>query len=424
MAANNLEKLKTINVNSAWVKTIKGTNLSKVKLNIWVYRGTQGGVGIAGTEIALSGGRPTAPTYTLESTGVGAATDDFGISASQRIASFEIAGLVKDFIESSLDGRYNSNNTLWVDIQATTTTLGVDTILKAEQFLALDGYDYSIEEQDSEDLAILISNRNVVKSTDTPIHIPVLRDKLISYAFQFEGVDIANGVQTDFPSSNSSSQQITYLTNAEGTLEGFKERVLADQVGNIFEYNDCLTMLETTLDTFAVDRLYITYDSNTSDLSAVQVPVTEIIYFENLPCTRDDKRRLTFVNKYGALQDVWFYGNSDRRSLNVTSDNWNRRNLTTGGGVYRPTKVKNNSRVNEMLTLNSGFYTEENNVVFEELMQSNNVWLWTIPTDDSSSETYPVIIKNSTFNFKTSNTDKLINYTINLEFAFNKMRTL
>ena len=417
-------KIKTMNVNSAWVKTITDVNLSKVKLNIWVYKGTQGDGGITGTEITSSGGRPTAPTYTLESTGVGTPTDDFGISTSQRIASFEVAGLVKDFIESSLNGVYNSRNTVWVDIQAVKTKLGVDTILKAEQYLALDGYDYSIEEQDSDDVAILISNRNVFKLTDTPIHIPVLRDKLISYAFQFEGVDIANGVQTDFPSSSSSNQQITYLTNGEGSLEGFKERVLADQAGNIFEYNDCLTMLETTLDTFAVDRLYITYDSNTSDLSDVAIPVTEIIYFENLECTRDEKRRLTFVNKHGALQDVWFYGNSDKRSLNVSSENWNRRNLTIGGGVYRPTTVRNNSRVNEMLTLNSGFYTEENNVVFEELMQSNNVWLWNIPTDDSSSETHPVIIKNSTFNFKTSNTDKLINYTINLEFAFNKMRTL
>ena len=417
-------KIKTMNVNSAWVKTITDVNLSKVKLNIWVYKGTQGDGGISGTEITSSGGRTTTPTYTLESTGVGTPTDDFGISISQRIASFEIAGLVKDFIESSLNGVYNSRNTVWVDIQAVKTKLGVDTILKAEQYLALDGYDYSIEEQDSEDVAILISNRNVVKLADTPIHIPILRDKLISYAFQFEGVDIANGVQTDFPSSSSSNQQITYLTNGEGSLEGFKERVLADQSGNIFEYNDCLTMLETTLDTFAVDRLYITYDSNTSDLSDVAIPVTEIIYFENLECTRDEKRRLTFVNKHGALQDVWFYGNSDKRSLNVKSENWNRRNLTIGGGVYRPTTVRNNSRVNEMLTLNSGFYTEENNVVFEELMQSNNVWLWNIPTDDSSSETHPVIIKNSTFNFKTSNTDKLINYTINLEFAFNKMRTL
>ena len=417
-------KIKTMNVNSAWVKTITDVNLSKVKLNIWVYKGTQGDGGISGTEITSSGGRTTTPTYTLESTGVGTPTDDFGISISQRIASFEVAGLVKDFIESSLNGVYNSRNTVWVDIQAVKTKLGVDTILKAEQYLALDGYDYSIEEQDSEDVAILISNRNVVKLADTPIHIPILRDKLISYAFQFEGVDIANGVQTDFPSSSSSNQQITYLTNGEGSLEGFKERVLADQSGNIFEYNDCLTMLETTLDTFAVDRLYITYDSNTSDLSDVAIPVTEIIYFENLECTRDEKRRLTFVNKHGALQDVWFYGNSDKRSLNVKSENWNRRNLTIGGGVYRPTTVRNNSRVNEMLTLNSGFYTEENNVVFEELMQSNNVWLWNIPTDDSSSETHPVIIKNSTFNFKTSNTDKLINYTINLEFAFNKMRTL
>tara|TARA_R110000796_G_scaffold23750_2_gene67990 strand:+ start:1983 stop:3254 length:1272 start_codon:yes stop_codon:yes gene_type:complete len=423
MRAIDLTKMKTFNVNSAYVKNVSGAYLQKAKLNIWVYSGTQGGIGVAGTQLVLSGSRPTEPTYTLQGTGIGSASVG-GISSNVRTASFEIAGLVKDFIESSLDGRYNSNNTVWVDIQTTTTVLGTETILKAEQFLGLDGYDYSAMLESENNPALLISNRTIIKSASSPVIVPVLRERLISYAFQLNGVDIANGAQDDFPSSVQSNQQIVYLSNSEGNLEGFRARVLADQAGNIFEYNDCLSMLETELETFGADSLYITYDGNTSDFSDTVIPTTEILYFEDLPCTRDEQRRLTFVNKFGALQDIWFYGNSSKKSLNVKSDTWNRRNLTTNGGVYRPTTVKNISNINEMLTLNSGFYTEENNVIFEELMQSNNVWLWTIPTDDSSSETHPVIIKNSTFNFKTSNTDKLINYTINLEFAFNKTRTL
>lgn len=130
-----------------------------------------------------------------------------------------------------------------------------------------------------------------------------------------------------------------------------------------------------------------------------------------------DPVKLTFVNKMGAFQDVWFFANR-KESLKIDSDSWNRRSELGSETITRASRVRNITSMTQQFTLNSGFYPESSNVVFEELMQSNNVWM----TKDG--ETVPVSITDTKFNFKDGITDKTINYTFNLEHAFNKTRSL
>jgi hypothetical protein len=61
---------------------------------------------------------------------------------------------------------------------------------------------------------------------------------------------------------------------------------------------------------------------------------------------------------------------------------------------------------NESLTLNSGFYPENNNDVFKELLLSEYVWI------DYDSNEIPCNIASSSISYKTSRNDKLINYTL------------
>ena len=64
--------------------------------------------------------------------------------------------------------------------------------------------------------------------------------------------------------------------------------------------------------------------------------------------------------------------------------------------------------------MNTGFVDERMNVYFEELMVSEYIWL----TDDENV-IYPVTLKDSNFTYKTGLNDRLINYTMNFEKAFN-----
>jgi len=127
--------------------------------------------------------------------------------------------------------------------------------------------------------------------------------------------------------------------------------------------------------------------------------------------------KLTFVNKMGAFQDLWFFANS-RESLEIEDDSWNRRNEIGVSTITRASKIRNITSITQSMTLNSGFYPESNNAVFEELLQSNNVWV------HKDNLAIPVVIKDKKFNYKNDITDKGINYTIGIEYAFNRTRTL
>ena len=144
--------------------------------------------------------------------------------------------------------------------------------------------------------------------------------------------------------------------------------------------------------------------------------------------------KITFLNRWGALQDLFFFKKSIK-SLETRKENFNRsifkaRSVSLeegeGGGQdcqetvtfnsYSTTahaKKVHNANGTESVVLNSGFVDERMNVYFEELMVSEYMWL----TDDQNV-IYPVCITDSNFTKKTSLNDKLINYTMNFEKAF------
>lgn len=363
-----------INVNSSWSKDIVSPALTKASIKIWIYSGEQGVGAISGEELIASNDRILNPTYTLS----GSAISYNNTSA----VSFEISPLVRDYIESNLaNDTYNSDNAIWVDIQVTSTINAIETISASEHYLALDGYEYTIQDDISDlDNVIRMSNRKIQYLKDSSVKVPALRQGMVSYYFKKDGVTLVSGVVADFADSDMSDEQLVYLENSV----------------------DGINYLE-------VDSLEITYDDG-----------FEIISLEQIEECKYQPRKLTFVNKYGAFQDVWMFKNSTR-SLDVKKDTWNRRNPIVGSSVNRPSTLVGIQTINEKITLNSGFYSEDENIIFEELMQSKNVWMWSL---DSTPRAQAILIKDSSFNFKDSITDKAINYTLNIEYAFNKIKSL
>lgn len=77
-----------------------------------------------------------------------------------------------------------------------------------------------------------------------------------------------------------------------------------------------------------------------------------------------------------------------------------------------------NTTAREVFTSNTGFVNELMNESFKELMLSEKVWA-TI-----NGIVNPVVINSSQLQYKTSLNDKLINYTIEFEYAFDLINSI
>ena len=100
-------------------------------------------------------------------------------------------------------------------------------------------------------------------------------------------------------------------------------------------------------------------------------------------------------------------------SISATEEKFKRNIITNGSyNTYNHQNTILTKNAKQSLTLNSGYYPESNNELFKQLILSERVW---IEYDD---KTLPVIITSNSLGFKTSLNDKLIDYTIQVEFAY------
>ena len=160
----------------------------------------------------------------------------------------------------------------------------------------------------------------------------------------------------------------------------------------------------------------------TISLSTPSGPV--LVNIIRVNCSRyGDGNKITFVNKYGALQDLWFFLKSVKTTTS-TKETYNANTITISGGnatysVNNPTKTVFNKSANQKIILSSGYYPEGANPFFEDLMLSKQIWLTQPdPYDPSTEQVVPVIINTSSFTYKTSLNDRLIEYTMEFDMAF------
>ena len=81
------------------------------------------------------------------------------------------------------------------------------------------------------------------------------------------------------------------------------------------------------------------------------------------------------------------------------------------------TKITN-KQGREKISLNTGYYPEQYNEIFKQLSLSEYIWL------EIDGANKPIKITSSSLNYKTQLTDKLINYTIEIEMAFDKINNI
>ena len=164
-----------------------------------------------------------------------------------------------------------------------------------------------------------------------------------------------------------------------------------------------------------------------TDVEIVGSPAGIKMNINRIDCTKyGDGHKITFVNKFGALQDIWFF----LKSVNTTTkkqEQFQRVDINTAGvyNVFVHTKQDYNTVANTSITLSSGYYPEWANQWFEQLLLSEQVWLTRqVPTNPSATESVPVNVRKNSMVQKTSLNDKLIDYTFDFDMSFDYINNI
>ena len=207
-------------------------------------------------------------------------------------------------------------------------------------------------------------------------------------------------------SSINSADQVQYVSNSSLDADVFYNRVIDD--GGTIEAFSCVRNI--------ANGVYAEYDADKIYIDNGEV--VDVINVEEIEECKYTPYKITFVNKYGALQDIWFFKRANL-SMQTTEESY-KANIVSNGtySINSRQKTVFDKKGVERLQLNTGFYPESYNEVFRQLSLSEELWI-TYGTD-----VLPVTLLSSELTYKTSLNDKLINYTMDVEFAFNKINNI
>ena len=322
--------------------------------------------------------------------------------------NFEISELVRDYLDISFDGNYNGQ-AVWVKfVHKVFNASNVEIFSSVGVQVAFDGY-YYFEEAQTATPSLLISNRELFVLEDNTFRIPINTFGNPTVVFYKDGKVIASET---IGSSTLSSGQIKYVSIYGDSVnwDTFQERVL-DANGD-YEPNACLQSFFDNYSIGAVDKITV---SDSSGIQTIKVNVIEECKYE--------PKKVTFINKFGALQDMYFFKKS-KENLTIKKESYKSNIALNYGGYNSTTHVNRDFNVigNESISLSSGYLSEEYNEVFKQLLLSEKVWVTNIL--ESGEQVLPINVKTSSIAYKTSVNDKLVDYTIEFEKSFDTINNI
>jgi hypothetical protein len=345
-----------INIRSPYFINHTATNLTSTTLEIVIY------FGIANTSFGT-------PQYTLVSTAI-----------NDKV-NFEVSELIKDYIDTEFNGTFPStpvdieeSTTIFVDYRITeTTTSGTTVLTPVYGVRAFYGYGYFEDgaNPNFDNVFYLQTNNRILKNINSTVTIPVDNTIATRVDWLYQLATVSSVVLTP---ETKIQNQISYITNT-GNFN-------VDEVAIITSFK----------------TLFVAIDS-----------------YEKCKYT---PIKLTFINKYGAYQEIWMFANSIL-SMNTTEERYKSNILTNGTyNTYDPQIKVLTKNANQTLKLNSDYYPESYNEIFRQLFLSEKVWIY------YEGQTLGVNIENKQIIYKTSLTDRLINYTIDVSFAFDTINNI
>lgn len=322
---------------------------------------------------------------------------------SETSVSFDISEIVNDNIQQIFTGTYSDSSaksSIWVNVQTSARQIDGSIIgsVTSNTYLAQEGYNkfkegvnYTVEP------IAMITGTHFEYHKGSTLTIPINAERVSQVQWTAR-----NGVNVGTDTFSDNGNQNQKIQFAQFTATDIKD----------------------------VARIRITYDTSN----------TTTIYTTRIEECKYPVNKITFVNRWGAMQDLFFFKKSTE-SLDATRENFNSSifkarsvhlepgeepdsdcDETITYNTYSTTahsKKTFNANATESILLNSGFVNELMNPFFEELMVSEYIWL-----TDSSDNIFPVNLKESSFAKKTGLNDRLINYTMSFEKSFHLINNI
>lgn len=128
--------------------------------------------------------------------------------------------------------------------------------------------------------------------------------------------------------------------------------------------------------------------------------------------------KVLFINQFGAIQEFYFNKKSIT-NMGVTQSNYD--SMLLSSNTYSTTdhqKYVYNKQASETITMNTGYVDEGQFTTIKQIMLSEQVWA------KIGTIVYPMNVKTSSLTKKTKINDKLVDYSIDMEFAYDVVNSV
>ena len=292
------------------------------------------------------------------------------LATSSETDKLDISQLINDYI----DFEPNGNNQRWVKTTVTYTTTDEDDLDVAQlplTNLMLQGYGGGLDGENAQPPAnnVLISGNEFKVFRNGYFNFPLLISEAVTTSVtvkSYPSLNI-NDTHTFLATQNNANLVKNILVDLS--------LALGDEVIEII-YNDVIT------------TLLITDECRYSPLD------------------------IAFQNKEGALQFITFF-KAKTESLSVTSEEFQTDRGQAIDGYHQ--MVTYNVQGNSKFKMNSGFVDESINETMKQLFLSERVWQF------DGTNYIPLKIGSKSLEYKTRMKDRLINYEVEFEYAFNEI---
>jgi len=333
---------------------------------------------------------------------------------AQPYVVFELSELVRDFMETEY-GNY-STDTLWIETDITIKDSAGAIVqvggqdITTTQFLGIDGYGYfenGVNPRSTQYSTPMVmqDNTTVYYNDGQDIKIPVYAEASTIT------VSLTSGAGADVYWENADDFWDTYNVSwGSGTTD-----IVITDDGNTNQKIQYIIITDTE---GLNDGDYITFSSSNASYPDVIITLKKVCEPRYTPMN------IIFYNKYGALQNIWFFKKSST-NINITSETFknNILDIENSGGTpsyaltqHQEKKFMANGK--ESIIVNSGFYSEEYNEIIRQMLLSEQVWIYNL------TNTLPINLKSNSLLFKKSVNEKLITYSISFDYAYDKINNI
>ncbi len=357
------------------------SDLYNVELSIYIYNG----------EKIVD--RPASPQYTI---------NKIALTGTLYI-TIEISELIRDYLKTEY---YNQAvDAVWVEVIGDTfDNTGDQKKAYNDIYLGLDGWGYFEEG---------INPRSSIDPTQPSFTPIVLQDNMTVYFVKGRDIRIPLFSETEPTiTTNVTSELWNLVDNFWEVEDTFWNGSSTTQniVDSDFSYDKIQYLNLTTNNAATGDTIRI--ESTIGTLQSFTITLVEICE------PRFDQYRSVFYNKYGALQTFWVNKKSVE-STKVKSEEFHT-NLVDLDTVTYSTTRHNKKRfqveANKSISTNTALLDDSQNKPLEQMLASEQIWL---EKTQNASEVYPVIIRTTNLTHKTGVNDKMIQYSIDFDFANN-----